>query len=234
MIYLGAGTSGRLGVLDASECPPTFGVSPGQVIGLMAGGDEALRDSIEGAEDDTDRAVVDLNALRPALNAKDFGVGITASGRTPYVIAALEEAARVGCTTGMVCCNEVGSGLASIVIALDTGAEVLAGSTRLKAGTATKLVLNQISTGAMALSGRVYDGYMVGVRASNDKLRERAAGIIVKLTDLAVPEATQLLVKARGEVAVAVLMERAGLGADEAIDRLDRSGGSLRVALEIL
>ena len=234
LIYLGAGTSGRLGVLDASECPPTFGVSPGQVIGLMAGGEDALRNSIEGAEDDANQAVADLNALSPALNAKDFVVGITASGRTPYVIAALEEAARKGCTTAMVCCNEVGSGLASIVIALDTGAEVLAGSTRLKAGTATKLVLNQISTGAMALSGRVYDGYMVGVRAANDKLRERAAGIIMKLTGLAEQDASRLLVEAHGEVTVAVLMTRAGLGVDEAVACLETSGGSLRAALETL
>lgn len=232
LVYVGAGTSGRLGVLDASECPPTFGVPAEQVQALIAGGEEALRGSIEGAEDNTEQAAGDLRSLDPALGPEDVVIGIAASGRTPYVLAALEEAGRAGAETVLVSCNPASRGSASIVIALDTGAEVLAGSTRLKAGTATKMVLNQITTGAMALSGNVYEGLMVQVRPVNEKLRHRANRIVAQLADMPVAEAGELLVRASGSIAVAVTMARLGIGLDEARKRLESAGGSLRAVLE--
>jgi len=163
LIYLGAGTSGRLGVLDASECVPTFGIQPGRVLGLLAGGEEALRTSIEGAEDDANAAAEALAALDPPAGEADVVVGITASGTTPYVLGGLAAARTRGAITGLIHCNPGAAAAADHLVALATGPEVLPGSTRLKAGTATKLVLNTLTTGAMALSGRVYEGYMVGV-----------------------------------------------------------------------
>jgi len=232
LIYIGAGTSGRLGVLDASEVPPTFGLAPDRVAAIMAGGDHALRDSVEGAEDDTAQVVADLNALDQPVGKSDLVVGITASGTTPYVRAGLEHARSVGASTALVCCNPVEPDAESIIIALNTGPEVLAGSTRLKAGTATKLVLNQITTGAMALSGYVFDGLMVGVQPSNTKLRKRAIGIVAELSGCTEAEADERLTETEGSIPVAVLMGRLAIEADEAAQRLHAAGGRLRAALE--
>jgi N-acetylmuramic acid 6-phosphate etherase len=229
IIYIGAGTSGRLGVLDASEAPPTFGIAPERIVGIMAGGDVALRGSIEGSEDDTSLGEADMEAIE--VSDKDLVVGIAASGTTPYVRAALNAARSRGATTVMLCCNPYCTDGADIVLVLDTGAEVLPGSTRLKAGTATKMVLNMISTGAMALSGYVYDGLMVGVRPVNAKLRRRAARIIAALTDLGPAEAEDLLDAADGSIQVAVLMAKRGLDAAEAQKRLESAGWNLRAAL---
>ena len=186
IIYLGAGTSGRLGVLDASECPPTFGVSPTRVVGLIAGDERALRESIEGEEDSRDAGIADLDRLE--AGPADFVVGIAASGSTPYVVAALDRARQRGCATALVCCNPAPAARADIMICLDTGPEVLAGSTRLRAGTATKMVLNIISTGAMALSGYVYQGLMVEMKPSNAKLRLRAARIVDAISGIGKPK----------------------------------------------
>lgn len=232
IVYVGAGTSGRLGVLDASECPPTFGVAPERVIGLIAGGAEALRVSVEGAEDDAGQAVKDLRALAPPLTEKDVVIGVSASGTTPYVRAALDEGERLHAQTVLVCCDPSRRDGASLVIAMDTGPEVLPGSTRLKAGTATKMVLNQISTGAMALSGYVYEGLMTGVQPSNTKLRRRAEDIVSALTGLAGAAAGELLASAGDRVAVAVVMARLDTGVGAAEKRLQSVGGSLRAALE--
>lgn len=233
LVYVGAGTSGRLGVLDASECPPTFGVAPDRVIGIMAGGDRALRVSVEGAEDDAAAGERDVAAQAPGVMERDFVVGIAASGTTPYVLGALAYARRQGARTALICCNRgvAASGVADVVVAMDTGAEVVAGSTRLKAGTATKMALNMISTGAFALSGYVYEGYMVGVQATNVKLRKRAAGIVAALTGRGVEESRALLEAAGGVVAVAVVMGLKGVGRGEAERRVAARGG-LRGALE--
>lgn len=231
-IYLGAGTSGRLGVLDASECPPTFGVAPDTFIGLIAGGDEALRNSIEGAEDSRDQAVVDLNALDPPLSDHDFVIGITASGTTPYVLAALDHANAINAATALIACNPVPRDAAQISIVLNTGPEVLPGSTRLKAGTATKLALNQITTGAMARCGHIYDGYMVGVKAVNDKLAERTRRIAANLLDLDLEKAEVMLEAAQGDIKVALLMQRRSMTPEEARQILEETGGHLRRALE--
>lgn len=230
LIYLGAGTSGRLGVLDASECPPTFGVPPGQVIGLMAGGESAVRSSIEDAEDDGRQARADLRGIDPPVSESDVVVGISASGTTPYVTAALEEAKVIGAETVLVTCNPACAG--QRVIALDTGPEVLPGSTRLKAGTATKMALNMISTGAMALSGRIYEGLMVGTQPVNNKLKQRAAGIVAFLTGLDPEAAAGLLEEAGMSIAAAIVMKRKGIDARSAARSLEEAGGDLRKALE--
>lgn len=177
IIYIGAGTSGRLGVLDASECPPTFGVSPDVVVGIIAGGDGALRCAVEGAEDSTSLCEENLKDI--GLNAKDIVIGLSASGRTPYVIHGLRYAGSIGCSTVAIACNKdslIGQE-ADIAIEPVTGPEVLTGSTRLKAGTAQKMILNMISTGSMAMTGRVYQNLMIGVSPSNEKLKARAESI---------------------------------------------------------
>ncbi len=232
IVYAGAGTSGRLGVLDASECPPTFGVGEDRVIALIAGGDAALRHSIEGAEDDTAAAARDIDAISPRIGANDIVIGITASGTTPYALAAIDRAKVLGAKTGLVACNPVPLDRADFVVALDTGPEVLPGSTRLKAGTATKLVLNQISTGAMAKAGFVFEGRMVGVRPMNKKLRQRCIRIIAELTKEDAAAAEKRLDETGGSIRMAVLMARRGLSLAEAQRRLDAAGGVLRDALE--
>jgi N-acetylmuramic acid 6-phosphate etherase len=233
IIYAGAGTSGRLGVLDASECPPTFGVDEGRVIGLIAGGEAALRHSIEGAEDDTAAAARDIDAIVPKVGKNDIVIGITASGTTPYALAAIDRGKALGAKTALVCCNAAPRDRADIVIALETGPEVLPGSTRLKAGTATKMVLNQISTGAMAKAGYVFEGRMVGVRPLNKKLRQRCIRIIAELTNEDAARAEQRLDETGGSIRLAVLMARKGLPLDEARRRLDACQGVLRDALEM-
>ncbi len=231
LIYIGAGTSGRLGVLDASECPPTFGVDADQVQGIIAGGPEAMFTAQEGAEDDTDAAKVDLTAIQ--LSAKDVVVGIAASGRTPYVIGALEYANQLGCNTVAIACNSdspIGQ-LAKIAITPIVGPEVLTGSSRMKAGTAQKLILNMLSTGAMIKTGKVYQNLMVDVRASNEKLVTRSENIVMEVTGVDRTEAKQLLQQADHHVKTAILMALTGIDAEGARVKLQQNNGFLRQAL---
>ena len=230
IIYVGAGTSGRLGVLDASECPPTFGVPSDRVVGVIAGGDRALRESVEGAEDDVDQGRRDMSAL--GLSARDFVLGIAASGTTPYTLAALDAARGAGCGTALLCCNPRATSGAAKIVTLDTGPEVVAGSTRLKAGTATKLALNMISTGAMALGGYVYHGLMVGVRPVNAKLWRRATGIVEVVAACSNEDAERQLREAGGHVPTAIVMARFQFSRPDAERRLRDCGGSLRAALD--
>jgi N-acetylmuramic acid 6-phosphate etherase len=232
LIYFGAGTSGRLGVLDASEAPPTFQVPPGRIIGLIAGGDSALRISSEGREDEPDGVEPELRTL--AITDRDTLLGIAAGGTTPYVQGGVAVAKRLapGCLTGMLVCSAVDKPAAcDHLIVLPTGPEVLTGSTRMKAGTATKLALNTISTTLMIRSGRVYQNLMVDLRASNAKLRDRAARIVTMLTDLPRENAFSLLDSAAGSVKCAVLMHRRSLTRDAAEAALAAAGGRLDVAL---
>ena len=231
LIYVGAGTSGRLGVLDASECPPTFNADPGQVIGLIAGGDDALRRAIEGAEDSREAAVGDLRGI--ALSANDVLVGITASGTAPYVLAALDEATAVGAAAIALTCNEgsAAESHADLAIAVVVGPEVLSGSTRMKAGTATKLVLNTLTTGAMVRLGKTYGNLMVDLQASNAKLVARSRRILQRLSDLDEAAAGELLTTCNGELKTAILVARLGVDAEEARQRLAAAAGRLRVAL---
>jgi N-acetylmuramic acid 6-phosphate etherase len=230
LFYIGAGTSGRLGVLDASECPPTFGVSPELVQGIMAGGDIALRRSVEGAEDDATLGASDLQAA--GFTAKDALVGIAASGRTPYVLGAIGHARSLGALTiGLSCVpNSAVAAAAQLAISPVTGAEVLTGSTRLKAGTATKLVLNMLSTGVMVRTGYVYGNLMVNVQTTNAKLIDRAGRIVSAITGLDRDEADRLLEEA-GSVKQAAVMQRLGLDRSAAEERLQAAKGNLRKAL---
>jgi N-acetylmuramic acid 6-phosphate etherase len=233
LIYIGAGTSGRLGVLDASECPPTFQVPPERVVGIIAGGESALRRSSEGKEDNPAGAQAELSAL--GLTARDTLLGIAAGGTTPYVRGALQIAKRIApsCLTGLLACSPGAKpGGADHLIVLDTGPEVLTGSTRMKAGTATKLALNTISTTLMVRSGRVYENLMVDLRATNDKLRDRAARIISTITGLARPEALALLDRAHGEVKIAIVMHHRSLTADAAAEAITKAGGRLDAILD--
>lgn len=231
LIYVGAGTSGRLGVLDASECPPTFNTPPEQVVGIIAGGDHALRNPIEGAEDDP---VAGRKAAEDAqVTDRDTVCGITASGRTPYVQGALDLARSRGAFTVLVTCNAAAELLksADCVIAAETGPEVVAGSTRLKAGTATKLVLNQLTTASLALSGKVYSNLMVDVRPTNEKLVARARWLISTLSGATADEAARLLDESGKNVKVAVVMRKKAVGRPEAERLLNECGGFLRKAL---
>ncbi|KFW98394.1 N-acetylmuramic acid 6-phosphate etherase [Pectobacterium carotovorum] len=231
LIYLGAGTSGRLGVLDASECPPTFGVPHGLVIGLIAGGPGALLKAVEGAEDDPALGEADLKALN--LTAADMVVGLAASGRTPYVIGALRYAHDVGCRTAAISCNPHSpiAQEAQVAISPVVGPEALTGSTRLKSGTAQKLVLNMISTGAMVKLGKVYQNLMVDVKATNVKLLDRACRIVVEATGADREQAQQALVQADNEVKPAILMLLANIDVAAARERLKQHNGYLREAL---
>jgi N-acetylmuramic acid 6-phosphate etherase len=198
VFFVGAGTSGRLGALEAAECPPTFGTSPRQLVALLAGGERALARAVEGAEDDAGAGKRDIRARR--VGPKDMVVGITASGRTPYVRGALAEAKRRRAFTALVTTSRGGplEALASIAIVAETGPELLAGSTRLKAGTATKLILNALTTAAMVSLGKVYRGRMVDVRATNVKLKARAERIVRELSNVDAASARRLLSKADG------------------------------------
>ncbi|MBN3262612.1 N-acetylmuramic acid 6-phosphate etherase [Pectobacterium brasiliense] len=231
LIYLGAGTSGRLGVLDASECPPTFGVPHGLVIGLIAGGPSALLKAVEGAEDDPALGEADLKALD--VTAADMVVGLAASGRTPYVIGALRYARDVGCRTAAISCNPHSpiAQEAQVAISPVVGPEALTGSTRLKSGTAQKLVLNMISTGAMVKLGKVYQNLMVDVKATNVKLLDRACRIVVEATGAEREKARQALVQADHEVKPAILMLLANIDVAAARERLKQHNGYLREAL---
>lgn len=232
LLYMGAGTSGRLGVLDASECPPTFNTPPELVVGLIAGGYGALTRSIEGAEDFPERADEDLQAV--GLTGKDVLVGIATSGRTPYVVRGLEFARRHGAVAIGLACN-ADSQLATrsdITITVVVGPEVISGSTRLKAGTATKMVLNILTTGAMVLLGKTYGNLMVDLRATNEKLTVRTKRIVTMLTDLPASEAERLLTQCDGELKTAVVAQRRGVSPAEARVLLTRAGGHLRRALD--
>ena len=231
LFYIGAGTSGRLGVLDASECPPTFNVDPGLVVGLIAGGDIALRNSIEGAEDDAEQGAEDLKDN--GLEAGDAVVGIAASGRTPYVLGGMAYANQLGALTiGLSCVpgSEV-ERQAKIAITPAVGPEVITGSTRLRAGTATKLVLNMLSTGAMIRTGMVYGNLMVNVQPTNEKLKDRATRIIAAATGVDEARAAKLLSETCS-VRVAIAMQMLGISRAEAVERLRASHQNLRVALE--
>ena len=231
LIYTGAGTSGRLGVLDASECPPTFGVSPDLVLGMMAGGERALRFSVEGAEDDTQAGAADLEAVR--LTDRDTVVAISASGYAPYCIAALEYAKRVGALAVSLCCNADArlSQSADIAIEAPTGSEALAGSTRLKAGTATKMILNMLSTGVMTHMGKVYQNLMVDMQASNDKLKDRAERIIMRVLQTERITASALLRDAGFSLKTALIMGKTGVCRNEAEALLAASGGNTALAI---
>jgi N-acetylmuramic acid 6-phosphate etherase len=231
LIYIGAGTSGRLGVLDASECPPTFNSPPGQVLGIIAGGPTALQNSIEGAEDSPETAVEDLRKV--GLSSNDVLFGIASSGRTPYVLGGLEFARQIGAATVALSCNRATAldTLADVSIAVIVGPEVITGSTRLKAGTATKMVLNMVSTGAMVLLGKTYGNLMVDLRATNDKLVDRSQRIVAMLTGLAESEAASLLACCDGEVKTAIVSHCCHLEPEQARRRLQAVGGHLRRAL---
>ena len=232
LVYIGAGTSGRLGVLDASECPPTFGVSPEMVKGIIAGGERALRHPIEGAEDSKAQAVVDLQTIQ--FSSKDVLVGIAASGRTPYVIGALEYAKSLGSVTVSIASNP-NSVMANIVdIAIDTvvGPEVLTGSSRLKSGTAQKLVLNMLTTASMILLGKCYQNLMVDVQASNEKLKARAIRIVMQATDCDKVIAEETLKQADQNAKLAIMMILSGLERAQAEALLEKHQGKLQLALK--
>jgi N-acetylmuramic acid 6-phosphate etherase len=233
LIYLGAGTSGRLGVLDAVECPPTFGTDPGEVLGLIAGGERAFLRAVEGAEDDPELAVADLQAV--GLTAHDVVVGIAASGRTPYVIGGLGYARAVGAATVSVACN-VGAKIsecADVAIEVDSGPEVLTGSTRLKAGTAQKLVCNMLSTASMIRTGKVFHNLMVDVRPTNAKLVDRARRIVSAATGADPETADAAIDAAGGHAKTAVVMLLTDTDPASASDRLHRAHGDVRTAIAL-
>lgn len=232
MFYIGAGTSGRLGVLDAAECPPTFGVSPDMVVGLIAGGEKAFIKAVEGAEDDADLAMQDLKERQ--VSGKDIVVGLAASGRTPYVMGGLKYAHEIGAHAVAICCNAssaIGK-VADIAIEVVVGPEVLTGSTRLKAGTAQKMVLNMLSTATMAGLGKVYQNLMVDVFATNEKLRARAENIVIEATGVDRRVAKEKITEAGGSVKKAITMILADCDASEAEERLRGAHGHVREAIK--
>ena len=231
IIYMGAGTSGRLGLLDAVECPPTFGTSPDMVVGLIAGGSKAFIKAVEGAEDSMELGIEDLKAIH--LNRNDIVIGIAASGRTPYVIGGLKYGRELGCRTAVLVCNsnsEMGK-YSDIAIEPVSGPEVLTGSTRLKSGTAQKMILNMISTGSMVGIGKVYKNLMVDVMQTNEKLIKRAENIVVSATDCDSKTAREMLNTADGSAKLAITMILLECSKEEAIERLNRSHGHIRYAL---
>lgn len=232
LIYIGAGTSGRLGILDASECPPTYGVSEELVQGIIAGGNEAIFRAKEGAEDSKTLAVEDLKNKN--INENDTIVGLAASGRTPYVIGGLEYANKIGALTISVTCNDNSeiSKIAKISITPVVGPEAITGSTRLKSGTAQKLVLNTLSTGVMIKLGKVYGNLMVDLKSTNEKLIERAKEIVCKATGVTIEEATEILNRTDFDVKLSIFMILSKLHRDEAKVKLDESKGYIAEALK--
>ena len=232
LIYVGAGTSGRLGVLDAAEMPPTFGIDPERVHGVIAGGYQALVRSQEGAEDHPEDGVEAINNLD--VSQRDFVLGIATSGSTPYVHGALSRARELGARTGFLLCTSPPAPLLSehdVVIAPLVGAEVITGSTRMKAGTATKLVLNTITTGAMVRIGKVYSNLMVDLQVTCEKLRDRGERILSELLNLDQPAAAALLDRASGDVKTALVMAHLDIDAKEALSRLDAAGGVISTVI---
>jgi N-acetylmuramic acid 6-phosphate etherase len=231
LFYVGAGTSGRLGVLDASECPPTFRTDPDLVQGIIAGGTPALTKAQEGAEDNPEGAVKDISARE--VGARDFVIGIAASGTTPYVRAALEEARKRGAATAIIACSPPAAELlreVDVAIIPITGPEVLTGSTRMKAGTATKLVLNTISTGAMIRLGKTFGNLMVDLRATNEKLKDRSERILMEVCGVEREAARALLREAKGHVKTAIVMQKLKLSRVDAESALEQAGGVIRRA----
>jgi N-acetylmuramic acid 6-phosphate etherase len=229
LIYVGAGTSGRLGVLDATECPPTFGSPPEMVVGVIAGGPPALVRSVEGAEDDVNAAKEAMDSLQ--VGADDVVVGIAASGTTPFVQAALTRAQSRGARTALVSCSEPPrelAGTCDVCITVLVGPEIVTGSTRMKAGTATKLVLNTLTTGAMIRLGKIYGNLMVDLRAWNDKLIDRSQRIVMETTGLDRGAARRVIDAAEGSVKTAIVMARRGVAKDEAEQLLAEHAGRLR------
>ena len=231
LFYIGAGTSGRLGVLDAAECPPTFSTPVGMVVGIIAGGSAALTSAIEGAEDDPAAAEYDLQSH--SFTGSDVLIGIASSGRTPYVAGGLRYAKSLGAWTAVVTCNATGDlhPLADVVISPLVGPEIISGSTRLKAGTATKMVLNMISTGVMVLLGKTYGNFMVDLRATNSKLITRSLRMVETLTGCDTPTAQSTLRQCGGEVKTAIVSRLLGVDASEARRRLRANNGRLRETL---
>jgi N-acetylmuramic acid 6-phosphate etherase len=231
IFYIGAGTSGRMGFLDSAECPPTFSVSPQMFQAIIAGGEQAFVRAAEGAEDDASAAEVELRNRK--LNKDDFVIGIAASGRTPFVIGALKYAHNIGCSCGCIVCssNSIIEKLADFPIVIETGPEVITGSTRMKAETAEKLVLNMLSTSTMIKSGKVYGNLMIDVYPSNEKLMHRADNIIQDITGCDESIAKKALVDSGNRVAIAVLMIERNLSTCEAESLLQKANGNLRTAL---
>ena len=232
LFYIGAGTSGRLGVLDASECPPTFGSAPNMVQGIIAGGDFALRNPVE-AEEDQDKA--GAKAIREHnVTDLDLVIGIASSGRTPYVLGGMKEAKKIGAQAGIICCTPPSNyvqAIADYVIAPIVGPEIIAGSTRLKSGTATKLVLNILTTASMIQQGKVYGNLMVDVKASNQKMTDRALRIIIDITGCNLPTAKHKLIEADGRAKTAIIMITKKLNRADATQLLENHKGFLRPAL---
>jgi N-acetylmuramic acid 6-phosphate etherase len=233
LIYLGAGTSGRIGLLDAVECPPTFGTDPNEVIGIIAGGETAFIKAVEGAEDNQELAVEDLKRIH--LSNKDIVVGLAASGRTPYVIGGMVYAGSMGATTISVSCNKNSavSQHVQIPIEVNTGPEVLTGSTRLKAGTAQKMVCNMLSTTSMIRIGKAYSNLMVDLQPTNEKLIDRAIRIMMEATDCNVQTASHYLEMAQGKPKIAIIMFLTGITFEEANERLKNSDGFIHNAIKL-
>ncbi|WP_260632137.1 N-acetylmuramic acid 6-phosphate etherase [Bacillus bingmayongensis] len=232
LIYIGAGTSGRIGLLDAVECPPTFGTEPEEVVGLIAGGEKAFIKAVEGAEDSKELGIQDLKDIH--LTNTDVVVGIAASGRTPYVIGSLEYANSIGAQTVAVSCNK-GSAIgkeANIAIEVNNGPEVLTGSTRLKSGTSQKLICNMLSTASMVGLGKVYGNLMVDVQLTNEKLVERAKRIVMEATSCDYETAESYLAKADNKPKIAIVMILAGFSKEEAVQRLEETQGFIRQAIK--
>jgi N-acetylmuramic acid 6-phosphate etherase len=233
LIYIGAGTSGRLGVLDASECPPTFSTPPELVVALIAGGPRAITESVEGAEDEYEVGAQQVAELK--VTRDDSVIGVAASGGTPYVLGGMEEARKCGALTISLACNRPSKleEIADIGIAPLVGPEVIAGSTRLKAGTAQKLVLNMISTSVMVKLGKTFGNLMVDVQTKNIKLRDRARNIVAQACGISLERSAQILDDCDGEVKAAIVSELAGVPAEHARQLLKRSGGMVRKALSL-
>ena len=234
LLYAGAGTSGRLGVLDASECPPTFGVPPNMVVGIIAGGDTALRNAVEGAEDVREQGALAMDTHHVCAN--DFVVGIAASGTTPYVQAALERARGLGARTGLIACSPPPQTMlqhVDIAMTVVTGPEALTGSTRMKAGTATKLVLNMITTGAMIRIGKTWGNLMIDLRATNVKLKQRAVRMVMEVCGVNETDAASLLDASNASVKTAIVMHSLGVDAAEAEEKINEAGGVVRRILPI-